>query len=331
MDQLDLHLEPTNALPAEPTPLAAATVPVAILLSTYNGAPFLPEQLQSLHDQTHPNWTLLWRDDGSSDGTCEIMRRFAGGPGAGRYVELADGTHRGITGSFLSLLRQAPPGHVIAFADQDDIWLAEKLARGVAALGDPASAQPVLYCARQMLVGRRLRRLRRIGVSPRVGRLPPFPASLTQNIATGCTVMLNPAAARLVAGSRPPPGTLHDWWSYLLVGAAGGRLVVDPTPVVLYRQHGQNAVGAPHSFLLRGLMALRRGPEAFMTLFRQHVAALAGQPALLSPQAREAVALLERALAGGRTARLAALRRLPHLVRQTRLETLLFRLWFLIG
>ena len=143
--------------------------------------------------------------------------------------------------------------------------------------------------------------------------------------------MLNPAAVGLITPSRPPPGTLHDWWSYLLVGAAGGRLVADPVPVVLYRQHQRNAVGAPHSVLRRGLMALRRGPDAFMQLFRVHVAELAAQPGALSPRARADLSLLLTSLQGGRLARLRAIRRLPQLIRRTRLETLLFRLWFLIG
>ena len=90
-------------------------------------------------------------------------------------------------------------------------------------------------------------RLQRLGISGPLSRPAGFPASLTQNVATGCTVMLNRAAARLVAASRPSTGTLHDWWAYLLVTAAGGRLIQDEEPVVLYRQHAQNLVGAPAS------------------------------------------------------------------------------------
>ena len=271
---------------------ASDRVRVAVLLSTYNGAAYLGEQLESLLSQTYPHWTLFWRDDGSTDETVAILRAFASGRGAGRCVHLAATKHLGITASFLVLLRQAPEGHVVAFADQDDVWLPQKLARGIAGLGDPRSARPALYCARQRLVDCSLNTL---GLSPKLARLPPFPASLTQNVATGCTVMLNPAAARLIAASHLPDGTLHDWWSYLLVGAAGGRLIADPVPVVLYRQHRENAVGAPHSALRRGLMALKRGPDAFMRLFRLHVSELAAQSATLSPRARADLALVTAA------------------------------------
>ena len=303
-------------------------IPVGILLSTYNGAAYLHEQLASLLSQTHRQWILFWRDDGSTDGTVALMESFAAGPGTGRCVHLPGKAHIGITGSFLALLQYVPDNQVVAFADQDDIWLPQKLERGLSALGNPCSPKPALYCARQRLVDAQLRPL---GLSPPLDRLPPFPASLTQNIATGCTMMLNPAAVRLVAASHPPDGTLHDWWSYLLVGAAGGTLIADPLPVVLYRQHRRNAVGAPHSVLRRGVNALKRGPGAFMSLFRRHVTELLAHSANLAPQSQADLILLLASLRGNRWDRVRTMARLPHLVRRTRLETLLFRLWFLFG
>ncbi len=304
-------------------------MPVAVLLSTFDGARHLRPQLRSLAQQTYRRWTLLWRDDGSSDETTALIEAFKDELGEERCMAAAvpEG-HLGITGSFLALLRQVPAGHVAAFADQDDVWLPEKLARGVSALQVVPADRPALYCARQCLVDEDLSPL---GLSPQPSRSAGFPAALTQNVATGCTVMLNQAAIALVAASEPPDGTLHDWWSYLLVSAAGGHLITDPVPVVLYRQHSANAVGAPHSLLRRGVMALRRGPDAFMQLFRRHVTGLLASGTALSPDAARDLRILEDALSGGLLPRLRAMRRVRSLVRRTRLETLLFRLWFLIG
>ncbi|MBN8891622.1 MAG: hypothetical protein BGP12_08570 [Rhodospirillales bacterium 70-18] len=305
---------------------------IAILLSTFNGAAYLHAQLESLLAQSHTNWLLFWRDDGSTDGSVDIMRAFAGRLGEGRCLCVAQsGGHMGPTASFMALLGEAAMRadrlDAVAFADQDDVWLPEKLARGTAVLlgADPAS--PALYCARQVLVDAELRR---IGLSGPPGRQPGFPASLTQNVATGCTVMLNRAALLLVARSTPSSASLHDWWCYLLVTAAGGRFVQDDEPVVLYRQHAHNFVGAPPSMLRRAVAALRRGPGVFMSVLRQNVAALAAQPELLSEPARAEVLMIHQALQRGPLARLAALR-LPGLHRQTWTETLLFRLWFLVG
>ncbi|GAC1337295.1 MAG: glycosyltransferase [Acetobacteraceae bacterium] len=276
--------------------------------------------------QTVTEWVLYWRDDGSTDGTVPIMQAFAARLPTGRCVAVPTPGHWGATESFMMLLRRAAPAGVpVAFADQDDVWLPEKLTLALAALG--TEAVPALYCSRQKLVDAALAPL---GESVPLRRLPCFPAALTPNVAPGCPVVLNAEAARLVAGSRPPGGSLHDWWSYLVVAASGGRVIADPTPTVLYRQHGGNLVGAPRSMWHRAGGALRRGPGVFMRVLREHVAALLAHPDLLSPEARRMLPVLDRGLAGGLLARLRALR-LPGLYRQTWQETLLFRWWFLIG
>jgi hypothetical protein len=301
---------------------------VAILLSTRNGASFLGEQLDSLLAQSHGEWEIFWRDDGSQDATQSLMHAFADGVGHGRVVDMNDNFgHLGITASFLGLLRRAPRDRIIAFADQDDVWLPEKLARGVAALARMPSATPGLYCARQRLVGENLAPVKD---SPLLSGPLGFPQAMTQNVATGCTVMLNPKAARLLCDAREPPETLHDWWSYLLVSAAGGMVTMDDTPTVLYRQHAHNAVGVPLSNPKRAWAALRRGPGAFMRTFRAHMRALEDQQELLSPAARESLGLISRGLHDGFSRRLRALAH-PALKRQNWAETQLFRLWFLLG
>ncbi len=323
-----LERHPAAPASVRQQPRPTRTSPVCIALSTHNGSAFLGEQLASFVAQSHRDWTLLWRDDGSADQTRDIMRAFAAGAGAGRVVDANDGRGRlGIAGSFMALVRRAPPGQILAYADQDDVWLAEKLERGVAALARTDPDRPALYCARQLLVDAALRPL---GTSPALPRPAGFPQSLTQNIATGCTVMLNPAAVRLLTAVRPPAGTLHDWWSYLVVTAAGGRVIIDDQPSVLYRQHKGNAIGVKLAFWPRALAALRRGPGAFMAIFRAHVAALEEQHDLLDPAAQESLAAVAAALHQGVARRVRALH-LPGLRRQNFLETQVFRLWFMIG
>ncbi|MCQ8239468.1 glycosyltransferase family 2 protein [Rhizosaccharibacter radicis] len=300
-----------------------------MLLSTYDGARFLPDQLRSLADQKDVAWELRWRDDGSQDDSVSLVRRFVREtPPPGGAIEHRDDVHRGIAGSFFALLREVGPGRPVAFADQDDLWLPHKLRRGRDALAAVPPEVPALYCARQHLVDERLQLL---GPSPLLHQPIGFPAALTQNVATGCTVMLNPAAVRLVVGSTPPPETLHDWWCYLLVSAAGGRVIVDPEPVMFYRQHGNNAVGAARSVWRRGRDALRRGPDGFMFLLQRHLASLDAHQQLLTPAAARLVVRLRRDLQRGSAARLRVLVAAPAMVRQTAIETLLFRLWFLFG
>ena len=300
---------------------------ITILLSTFNGSRFLPEQLASFVAQTDQDWRLLWRDDGSSDSTREIMASFAAGLGAGRCVEVAhSGFHLGAGQSFLALLAEAGDAELIAFADQDDVWLPEKLARARAALRGPGAGAR-LYTARQYLVDAALQG-RKLSALP--ARKPGFPACLTQNVVHGNTAVMNRAAADMVNRIPGPSGTVHDWWSYIVVSACGGAITIDPEPVVLYRQHKDNLIGSPRNTMARALGAIRRGPDIFMTMMRRHVRQLEAHGDLLTAAARADLARISAGLEGGFAPRLSAMR-CPGLTRQTVLENLLFRLWFVLG
>lgn len=302
------------------------TTPVAVLLSVHNGEAYLNAQLDSILAQTYRDWVVYWRDDGSEDASRAIMLSFQTYRGQGRCVEVSEPVGcLGVAASYGVLLEAVPPERVIAFADQDDVWFPEKLGWGVAALGEEKT--PALYCARQVLTDSALTPK---GRSAPVRRPPVFAAALTQNIATGHTVMLNPPAAALLRGFAPPPGVLHDWWAYLVVSAAGGRVIADPRCVSFYRQHGRNTVGA-RSWWSRAVAAVRRGPRAFMAVFAANLARLAERPEQLSPEAARLIGALRRALPRGAAARFGALWRWRGLVRQTRAETALFRLWFVLA
>lgn len=228
---------------------------VAVLLSTYNGAAFLPEQLQSLRQQTGVEARLHARDDGSRDETCAILRDHA------RYwpelAGLASSGNLGATQSFLELLRTAPEdADYFAFCDQDDVWQPDKLARAVAAIAGDAG--PALYCSNVMLTREDLSP---IGIPPANGDTR-FGHVLFENVAFGCTAVMNRAARQLITAQRPGKGVImHDWWCALVV-AAMGRIHFDPQPALLYRQHAGNAVG------LQGNWLVQNGREAMRFLRR---------------------------------------------------------------
>ena len=306
--------------------MAKADTPrVAVLLATYAGERFLAPQLDSLAEQRGVECILLWRDDGSPDGTVAVLDAFTARQPPGRVRRVTEPAGRlGAARSFLALLAAAPDDAAcVAFCDQDDVWLPDKLARAAAALADIPPDTPALYCGRQQLVGPDLEP---IGPSPDITRPPGLANALVQNIATGCTVVLNAAARRLVLdGPAMPRGSMHDWWCYLLVTAAGGRVIWDAEPQILYRQHGANAVGATASMPVRAWRALRRGPDAFLGLLGAHMAALE-QGARLSADARAMLQALGPLHGPGPLRRLATLRR-AGLYRQGAVEDVLLRLW----
>ena len=112
--------------------------------------------MDSLVAQTHTAWTLHYRDDGSADGTTDILREFCAGAGCGRCTDVSDGQRLGAAKSFLHLLATARTSVAafFAFADQDDVWLPEKLARGVDSV-DPVSGGRASAVLRASVVGRR--------------------------------------------------------------------------------------------------------------------------------------------------------------------------------
>jgi glycosyltransferase involved in cell wall biosynthesis len=301
---------------------------VAVLLSVYNGERFLQAQLDSLHDQSCRDWVLLWRDDGSSDGSRDVMRRFTQMVGEDRCIELADTTrHVGATWSYMLLLRAAADYKLVSFADQDDVWLPEKLARAVEQMSATPDSAPALYCARQVVVDAELKRLCE---SQHLRRSPRFPDALVQNIAAGCTILLNQAAVALINAISPPEHSVHDWWSYIVVSAAGGRIIADGTPTIRYRQHAGNTIGHASSYRVRVSKAIRRGPGAFIRQFTAHIAALERQRHLLPLATRGELDAITSALQSGPLTR-ASLVCSGRLRRQTLPEDLLLAFWLCVG
>jgi glycosyltransferase involved in cell wall biosynthesis len=303
---------------------------VTVLLATYAGERYLPAQLESLAQQRGVDWRLLWRDDGSLDGSVAAVEAFAATQPPGRVVRIARPAERlGAARGFLALLAAAPEDAAMlyAFCDQDDVWLPDKLSRAAAALAAVPADVPALACARQRLVGPGLEPL---GLSPPLCRPPGFRNALVQNIATGCTVVLNAAARRVVLSAPPPPlGSMHDWWCYLTVSGAGGRVLFDPEPAVLYRQHGANTIGASASATVRAWRALRDGMDMLLACLRAHCDALEAWDGL-SAEARETLRRLAplRGDDAGPLARLRALRA-AGLYRQGWLEDLAMWGWIL--
>lgn len=245
------------------TPEAAAVPRVAILLATYNGARCLQAQLDSYATQTHPPVAIVISDDGSQDETRQIVEAFAAAhPELG--VRLIAGPQRGAAQNFLHLLRQAPGDvDIVALSDQDDVWLPGKLSRGVAYLhqaeqeraeqeraeqeqAEPnwaGATPPVLYCGRSWECDDDLG-------NRRLSRGMPKPASfrhaLVQNVAGGNTMMVNRSALDVLRGASQEVGKLvvHDWWIYQILMGCGAELVFDNSPMLLYRQHSDNLIGA---------------------------------------------------------------------------------------
>jgi glycosyltransferase involved in cell wall biosynthesis len=270
--------------------VAATPAPTTVLMATRNGAAYLGEQLESLAAQTDRNWQLWASDDGSTDGTKDILMRFA----QTHPVRLLEGPRRGAAQNFLSLLTHPdlPPGPV-AFADQDDVWLPGKLARARTLLAQVPNGRPALYAAESLVVDADLRALGHIRDR---AIAPTFGNALVENLFSGHTMVLNAASVALARRIGVAEGIrFHDWWMYQLIAGAGGKLVLDPTPVALYRQHTGNLVGAASGPSARLHRARRLIFGQWRDLSRSQARALHQARAVLTPKA---VATLDEYLFG---------------------------------
>ncbi len=208
---------------------------VVVLMSTYDGARFVAEQVASILSQLPADGLLLVRDDGSKDDTADRIQSIDD-----PRIRLERGGNLGFGASFLTLLAGAPAdADLVMFSDQDDVWLPDKIERAWRRL-QPLEDTPGLYCSAQRLVDESLAPL---GDSQPWPRGPSFMSAVAENIVTGCTAALNRAALVFLQRSGVPPQVrFHDWWVYLAISAVG-VVIVDDEPSLLYRQHAANTIG----------------------------------------------------------------------------------------
>lgn len=230
---------------------------IAILLATYNGARFLQEQLNSIATQSYQHFVIVVRDDVSSDETSTIVAEFQKTNPDRVHVVPNGGENLGPSGSFSYLIEYTLANKetlglesaYMMFCDQDDVWFEEKLEKQVDAIliaeniGSNQSL-PVLVHSDLQVVSQEKEPLaesfvRYQGLEIERNR---FPNIVISNLVTGCTALINETlASKAVPVSRQ--AIMHDWW-LALVASAFGKVVFLDTPLVHYRQHDSNTIGA---------------------------------------------------------------------------------------
>jgi len=221
---------------------------IDILLATYNGAAFLEPQLDSIEAQTHKNWRLIARDDGSTDRTLEILSAFQARHARKVEILADDDGNLGLVRNFSRLMEHSDAPYT-TFCDQDDVWIPEKLELCLEKMRElereHGAETPLLVFTDLTVVDEGLRVIhpsfwRYQKLDPNGGR--SFSQLLVMNVVTGCAALANRSLAR-IAAPVPSQARVHDWWMALTV-AAFGYLAPLFEPTVLYRQHGNQSIGA---------------------------------------------------------------------------------------
>ena len=242
-------------------------VKTAVLLTAFNGGAHLPGLLDSLCAQSDPDFFVIMQDDGSTDGTPELLKNIASPDN--RFVFGSEqGKHLGAAGNFLSLIRQADADCCL-LCDQDDVWEPEKIAVLKQALQnlekECGSGTPLLVHSDCSLIDESGEKtgdsfFHHQGWDPGAVTLPRL---LVQNNVTGCTLIMNRTLRDLIAAHAVAKDLfMHDWF-IALTAASFGRIAFVDQPLTRYRQHEGNVIGASsRNLVARGLAALRNRQDA---------------------------------------------------------------------
>ncbi len=217
---------------------------VLVVLSTWNGENYLVEQIESIRSQTTRDWTLLIRDDGSTDSTNSLLTDSC--TQDSRIELFRDGSGRlGPAKSFGVLMQAALDrgADYVFLADQDDVWHPEKIASQLRLMQqtEPKRQSPTLVYCDLAVVDRKLNQLNPsfIQMTKPPSETPRLLAALlARNYVPGCSMMLNRSLLQL---SLPLPLTemLHDHWIALCASSAGNVSRIQ-RPLLQYRRHDHN-------------------------------------------------------------------------------------------
>jgi glycosyltransferase involved in cell wall biosynthesis len=204
---------------------------ISIAMTTYNGGPHLRTQLESLQAQTCPDLEIVVSDDGSYDGSYEMLLRIA--ESDDRLRILPRGPRLGFNTNFMRCFA-ACRGELISPCDQDDIWSPEKTAR-LAAACPPGG---VAYCDSRFVdaKGRPFSGSQtRISDRMVMGDNPPLLGLLMNNCIAGHAMIFD---RRLLDDIEPIPAhSYFDWWIVLTARAKGRPFRYVDEALVAYRRH----------------------------------------------------------------------------------------------
>lgn len=219
---------------------------LSVVMCTYNGEPYLQEQLDSIARQTRLPDELIVCDDGSTDATLQILSDFQEKVSFPTKI-YGNEKRLGSTRNFEKAITLCNVD-IIAFSDQDDVWMPHKLERLEKMLQHHPEAGYVFSDA--LVVNEMLRPLgytmwKRVSFTPRQRRRfekgHQLEVLLKRNVVTGATMAFRQELRDWILPI--PEQWVHDAWIALIAGVIGKKGVFVEEPLIYYRQHPKQAIG----------------------------------------------------------------------------------------
>lgn len=212
---------------------------VCVLMSTYNGEKYLSEQLESILTQSEKDILLFIRDDGSTDNTINMLNKFS--EKYPKKIKFYQGDNKGPSKSFLEVVKNAPQARYYMLADQDDIWLENKIL--IASKSLEQFKSPALYYSNVTPVNNELYELEKNNLF--LEKETNLQKLIIRNEIIGCTVCFNRDLMEILKKIKIPSNPImHDHWIGLINAVFNGVFIFDRESHILYRQHESNVVGA---------------------------------------------------------------------------------------
>ncbi len=241
---------------------------VQIVLPAYNGGKWIEDTLSSILAQSYENWQLIIRDDGSNDGTLELLEQWKVRFGD-RLKILVDEIRQnlGSSANCLKLLAASTAPYVL-FTGQDDVWFPERIKRTLDAFRiaetETSSLMPIVVASDAEVVDGNL--LPIAASFYKWSRIDPDRINYVRQVAMegpvlGAAMAMNRA---MIEFALPLPDGFYDedFW-FGIVAVAFGKLVVVRQPAIRYRRHGRNASDNPFgSSSIRTLARVLSAPMA---------------------------------------------------------------------
>ena len=227
------------------------TESIAILLATYNGEKYLTAQLDSLLAQTYTDWVCYIHDDGSKDSTADVISSYCTRY-PDKFISISGAPTGGSGSNFMYLLSQVVAPYYM-MCDQDDVWLNFKVKKSYDTIKSLESyygdMSPILCYSEVEVVDDELRE-----ICPTLSKFQQvdlhkneFGRIMIQNVVTGCTTIFNRELVKKALKVKHKENIImHDWWLALIARKFGTLQPMDEV-TMLYRQHGDNQVGAKNA------------------------------------------------------------------------------------
>ena len=253
---------------------------ITIIMAVYNGQEYIREQLESLKDQTYTERRLVIRDDRSSDKTAEIVKKFSDEVEQEVIFKVNEKPSGSAKNNFALLINDAKESDYVMFCDQDDIWKKDKIE---ITFNKMKQAEERYGRDFPLLVHGDVEVIDENGninadsmfEMSHINADSKLPQILIQNHVTGCTMMCN---KKLIAGISEYASSeyiiMHDYLA-ALYASVFGKIEVIKKPLLSYRQHSGNSVGAKNNnnpvYLLKRLANGRKSYKEAMETSRNQV------------------------------------------------------------